>query len=157
MKVVKVHIRRGKLGEDMMIYPKRYNAEEVDRNGIGPTNVNGIGAYSGLIGRGGREDWCIIILEDELAKQYARDPDMSIISAEQADALMEQWRIDNGLSETVIRNPDAVIISLLKRIADVPQEKEDLLSLDPESPTPGVNKRLRKVADIVAAAGAKLS
>ena len=40
MKCVKVTIIRGGVGESMMKYPARYNAEEVDRNGLGSTAIN---------------------------------------------------------------------------------------------------------------------
>ena len=54
MKVVKVRIRAGDFtqGEAQMVYPARYNAREVDARGVGPSAVNGSGAYSGHIGRG---------------------------------------------------------------------------------------------------------
>ena len=101
MKAVKVRIRRGGLGENQMVYPTRYNAQEVDRNGLGPLSVNRAGAYSGHIGKGGKEEWCIIALDDALAMEYAQSPDMEIVTEKQADALMEAWRVYNDESEQV--------------------------------------------------------
>ena len=46
MKVVLVHIVRGRVDQDMMVYPNKYNPAEVDRRGLGPCSVNGAGAYS---------------------------------------------------------------------------------------------------------------
>jgi len=101
MQAVKIRIRRGRVGETQMVYPSRYNAQEVDRNGVGPLGVNRAGAYSGHIGKGGAEEWCIIALDDTLASEYALDPDMTIITSVEADTLMEQWRVFNDESEEV--------------------------------------------------------
>ena len=101
MKTVKVRIRRGGPGENQMVYPPRYNAQEVDRNGVGPLGVNRTGAYSGHIGKGGKEEWCIIALDDALAVEYAQSADMEIVTAVEADALMEEWRIFNSESEEI--------------------------------------------------------
>jgi hypothetical protein len=90
-KVVKVRIHRGDptRGEHQLEYPDRYHAQEVDQRGqlIGP-RLNG---YSGHIGRGGDEEWCLIVLPDELADEYARDTDMEIIPVAKADDLRERW------------------------------------------------------------------
>jgi len=157
MKVVKVRIRRGNVGENQMMYPTRYSAEEVDRNGLGPLNVNQTGAYSGHIGRGGTEEWCIIVLEDALADEYAKDRDMEIISDTEADALMEQWRIDNDEPEEVIRDPERLRAISVKQAASIALTAEDLRALDPDDPMPGINKRLRKVVDIVGKSGQTLT
>jgi len=157
MKVVKVRIRRGDVGENQMMYPQRYNAEEVDRNGLGPLNVNQTGAYSGHIGRGGTEEWCIIVLDDALADEYAKDRDMEIISDTVADALMEQWRIDNDEPEEVIKSLDRINAIRAKQGAGIALTAEDLRALDPDDPMPGINKRLRKVVDIVGKSGQTLT
>jgi len=150
MKVVKVTIRLGDLGEPRMKYPKRYNAEEVDRGGIGPLNVNQSGAYSGGIGRGGDSEECIIVLKDALAEEYARDPDMEIITEAQADALMEQWRIDNGETEEVVQDAMRIQAIAAKQAAGIPLSAEDLKALDPEDDVPGINKRLKPLSKILA-------
>lgn len=159
MKVVKVRIRRGDFskGESQMMYPERYNAREVMLSGLGPLSVNQSGAYSGHIGRGGSEEWCIILLDDALADEYAAAPDMEIIAAPQADALMEQWRIDNDESDEIMLDPDRVLAALAKKGAKVALSAEDERALDPDDPMPGINKRLRKIADIVAKSGRKLA
>ncbi len=159
MKVLKVHIRRGDfaLGQSQMVYPARYNAQEVDRHGLGPLNVNQTGAYSGHIGRGGSEEWCIILLDDVLADEYALDPEMEIITAGHADALMEQWRIDNDESNEVMLDPNRVLAALAKRGVKVDLSVEDERALDPDDPMPGINRRLRKVANIVARSGNRLT
>lgn len=157
MKVIKVHIRRGQLGESMMVYPARYNAQEVDRHGLGPLNVNQTGAYSGHIGRGGSEEWCIIILDDVMADEYAQDPRMEIITAAQADALMEQWRIDNDEPEEVISDLDRIHAIRAKQGAGIALSRDDLRALDPNDRVRGITKRLRKVADIVAKSGRGLT
>ena len=153
MKAIQVRIRRGVVGEDMMVYPSRYNAEEVDRNGIGPLNVNQSGAYSGHIGNGGSEEWCIIILDDTLADEYALDDDMSLMLAADADALMEQWRVERNESEHIIRDAERLADIRDKEAARTPLTPEDLRALDPDDEMPGLNMRLRKVADVVARSG----
>ena len=150
MKIVKVRIRRGDLGEAQMVYPVRYNAQEVDRRGLGPLSVNKSGAYSGHIGRGGREEWCIIMLEDDTALQYAADPDMEIISEETADILMEQWRVDNHEPEEVVTDPERINAIRAKQGAGVKLSAEDLRALDPKDQMRGINRRLRSMRDVLA-------
>ena len=152
MKCIKVLIKRGKVGEEMMVYPNLYNAEEVDRNGIGPLGVNRSGAYSGHIGNGGSEEWCIIILDDALATTYAADPDMEIVTDIQADALMEQWRVEKNESENVITDFDLITYVQKKQDMGTALDPDDLRALDPDDPMRGINKRLRKVADVTAKA-----
>ena len=149
MKCVKVLIKRGGAGEEMMVYPNPYNAHEVDRNGVGPLGVNQSGAYSGHIGNGGSQEWCIIILDDTLATAYARDPDMEIITSIQADAFMEQWRVEKNESEEVLTNSEVIAAIRAKQTANLNLSVDDQRALDPDDPMPGINKRLRKVADVV--------
>lgn len=150
MKVVKVHIRRGVVGQNLMVYPTRYNAQEVDRNGLGPLNVNKTNAYSSHIGRGGAEEWCFILLQDALADEYALDPDMEIVTPVQADTLMEQWRVEKGVPEESVLDPTRLDAILIKQHMGTVLSAEDLKALDPDDPIPGINKTLKKVADIVA-------
>lgn len=159
MKVLKVHIRRGDFskGEHQMVYPARYNAQEVDMNGLGPLNVNQTGAYSGHIGRGGSEEWCIIILDDALADEYALEPDMEIITPDEGDVLMERWRIDNDEPEEVVSDPDRINAIRAKQGAGIALSSDDLRALDPSDRMRGITKRLRKVADIVAKSGGRLT
>ncbi len=155
MKILKVHIRRGDFSksENQMVYPPRYIAHEVDLNGVGPTSINGIGTYSRQISHGGNEEWCIIILDDALADEYARDPQMEIISEATADALMEQWRIQNNEAEFIVTNPNAITAILAKQQLHLPFLDEDKRALDPTDPIPGINKRLRPIADVIANSG----
>jgi hypothetical protein len=154
----------------MMVYPPRYNAQEVDRSGFGPCNVNGIGAYSKGIGKGAAFEYCYIILEDKVADEYALDPNMEIVDAATADADMEAWRVANHESEVVITDPDRVRFIQEKkarnagRVSDgkpaVTEDNltaEELKALDPDDPMPGLNKRLRPVATIVAEGGQTLT
>jgi len=155
MKILKVRIHRGNYdkGENQMVYPARYIAREVDLNGLGPTSVNGMGAYSGQISHGGTEEHCIIILDDPLADEYAQDPEMEIIDPATADALMEHWRILNGDSEYLVANSNYVITLLAKQTANIPLSQAERRILDPDNPTPGINKRLKLVEDIIANSG----
>ena len=133
-----------------MVYPARYKAEEVDRNGLGPLNVNQAHAYSGHIARGGTEAWCIILLDDALADEYATDTDMEIITPQRADVLMEQWRVLKGVPEESVTDPDRLTAILIKQNLGQPLSAEDLKALDVNDPTPGVNKSLKKVVDLIA-------
>ena len=157
MKIVKVHIRRGGKGEHMMVYPPLYDAEEVDRNGLGPCGINGTGAYSGTIGRGGSEEHCIILLDDAVADRYVVDPEMEVITAEDADALMEQWRIDNDESEDVVSDSTRLQAIVAKQNAGIALSTEDLAALDVNSPVLGINKRLRKMSAVAAKTGNTLT
>ena len=152
MKLVKVRIRRGGEGEDMMVYPPRYRAGEVDRNGVGPTNLNPAGCvYSGGIGRGDVEEWCIIALDDALADEYATDPGMEIVTEAQADADMESWRVANGLPATTISDPELVRHIDAKQARGDVLTKEEQDALDPAKPARGVNNTRRPVRQTIGA------
>jgi hypothetical protein len=171
MKIVKVTIRRETNPNlPRMRYPARYNAKEVERFGKGPGEFqNASGAYSGGIGRGADTEYCLILLEDAVADEYATDPDMEIINAATADADMEQWRIDNNEPETTVQDSDRVqtiyakigaavgMTAQEKTAAGLDLTQEELNILDPENPLPGINKRLRSVTDIVADTGKSLT
>lgn len=150
MKIVLVHIVRGKANQPQMVYPDRYNAVEVDRSGLGPLNVNGAGAYSGHIGRGGDEEWCIVLLEDALAEEYTAEDGMEIITADTADALMEEWRVANHEPEVVVNAPDRIQAIRVKLDAGLKLSESDMHALDPDDPEPGVSKRLRSMHSILA-------
>jgi len=107
MKIVRVTVRRGGAGEDMMLYPDAahggpYDPYEVDRVGIGPRMSNGMCAYSGDIGKGGDREYCIIVLPDELADTYAEHADMEIVTDAEADTLQADWRVKQGMPEEVL-------------------------------------------------------
>jgi hypothetical protein len=145
-KLVKVRIRAGdhSKGESQMIYPKRYNPHEVDRRGVGPTAVaRGSAAYSGHIGRGGEEEWCFIILPDELAEEYAQDPDMELATPAQADTDMEAWRQIKGETAEVVTDIDRIHAIRAKQGAGIPLTAEDLAALDIDNDVPGIEKRLK--------------
>jgi len=82
---------------------------------------------------------------------------MEIISDTVADALMEQWRIDNDEPEEVIKSLDRINAIRAKQGAGIALTAEDLRALDPDDPMPGINKRLRKVVDIVGKSGQTLT
>ncbi len=143
MKVLRVRIRRGGAGENMMLYPNLFRS--VDIMGTGPIY------YSGHIARGGTEAWCIcIVLDDAVAAQYAQDPDMDIITAAQADTFMEEWRILKGEPEETVNDPNRLTAILAKQGAGIALSDEDLKALDVNDPTPGINKTLKSVVDILA-------
>ena len=105
MKLIKVKIRRGdhKIDEPMMVYPNKYDPVEVDRVGMYATAINNaLISLSGEIGRGGDHEFCIIAMPDDVADEYATDPDMEIIDSDTANDLMEQWRIGNDFPEETI-------------------------------------------------------
>lgn len=153
MKIVKVRIRRGDpaKGEDQLVYPARFNPAEVQRRGIG--HINGARGYSGHIGLGGDEEWTFVGLDDDLADEYALDPDMEIVTPAQADAEMEQWRLMRGEPAEFVRDPERIQAIVAKQQAGLALTQEDLDALNPDSPVPGVNRAERAV-DIVARANA---
>lgn len=154
MKCVKVTITRGNVGEDMMKYPARYNAQEVDRNGLGSCAINQASiSYSGAISRGASQAHCIILLSDALANEYAVDPLMEIISKTTADTLMEQWRKDNRVPEETVRDINRITAIQAKQAVNITLTAEDLKALDVNDSVPGVNKSRRTMAEVEAFIG----
>ena len=151
MKILKVRIRRGGAGENQLEYPTVYDAEQVDREGSGPTQLFGTSAYSGGVGRGEDHEFCLIALEDELAATYAVDKDIEIIDPSEADVLMEQWRIDNNESEEIIDDLPRIQAITAKQGAGMALSAEDLKAIDvSDSSVAGVRKRLRPYAAVFA-------
>ncbi len=152
MRIVKVRIRRGdhRKGEDAMVYPKRYDPVEVDRYGHYATKLGHPGVtMSGGIGRGEPEEWCLIMLPDALAQEYAQDPDMEIIDDATAEALMAQWKQDNEVPDEVVTDPARIEAIKAKAAAGIPLSIEDRKALDPaDHTTPGVEKTLKPMAEI---------
>ncbi len=149
MQFVKVTIRRGGLGEPMMKYPAPYNAQEVDRLGIGPTKVNLADiSYSGEMSRGGSSSFCIIMLPDTLAAAYAKSDDMEIITDIQADTLMEANRIANQVPEEIVNDLSRIQAIQAKTGASIALTTEDLKALDVNDRTPGVVKARKTAAEI---------
>ena len=148
-RVVKVRIHRGDFarGENQLMYPERYNPQEIDRQGqlIGPGN----GGYSGHIGLGGDEEWCILVLPDALANEYAEDRDMEIITMSEADTLREQWRQFRGETEERVDDPERIQAVRAKQEAGIALSQEDRDALDPNSDVPGIRKRIRPLQDVV--------
>jgi hypothetical protein len=137
MKTVRVHIRRGdpKQGEDQMVYPAGFNAQEVAYRGLGHI------AYSGHIGLGEQEEWTLIMVDDDLATQYDADPDMEIVTEAEADLDIEDWRVMKNEPLEVVTDPNRIAAINAKVAAGVTLSAEDLLALDPDSPIPGIVKR----------------
>jgi hypothetical protein len=144
MKLIKVRIRSGSIamGEPQMVYPVRYDAQEVDRQGVYATGLNPAScSMSGGIGRGESQEFCIIALEDSLADEYALDPDMEIVTETVADTLMEQWRIGNDVPEETVTDPDRINAIQTKIAAGLQPSTNDLKALDVNDDTVrGINK-----------------
>lgn len=134
-KVIRVRIVRGGIGENTMKYPARYYAQEVVRRGIGPA-----GFYSGHLARGGSEAWCLVILPNDLADEYAADPDMETISAAQADMLLDEWRVLKSRPSEVVTDLNRIIAIQTKLLAGMELTQEDREALDPDSDVPGINR-----------------
>ncbi len=156
MKCVKVRIRRGGPTENLMVYPGRYRAVEVDRNGFGPSGALGM-AYSGHIGRGGNEEWCIICLNDSLADTYAKDPDMEIVSPDAVDTMMTEWMATTGVPEEYVGDPNRLQAIVTKKALDIPLSAEDMKALDPDDDCPGLNKRTCDIRKAVGKGGNKIT
>ncbi len=155
-RVVKVRIRRGGPGENMMVYPERYDAQEVDRRGIGPLNVMGAMAYSGHIGMGGEEEWCLITLPEGLAQEYAKDPNMTLITPDVADELMENWRKMQGRPLEIVSDPNRLLAVRTKLAAGLALSEEDRQALDPNDPMPGITKCLQPIRQVIEQFGNRL-
>src|SRR5665811_1361477 len=94
MKTLKVTVRRGQRGEHQRVYPDRYDPEEIDREGMG------VLGYSQSVEIGESSGFCLIALDDTRADEYALDPDMEVIPVQDADALLDAWAAEKGLSLT---------------------------------------------------------
>lgn len=140
MKHVKVRIQRGSAGQNQMVYPARYDSREVGRSKAGGLE------YSGGIRNGGDEEWMLVLLDDALAAEYAKDPDMEIVSDTQADALSEDWRVLRGEPVERVTDANRMLAIIAKTSAGVALSAEDLASLDPNSDVPGVS-RARKPSE----------
>src|SRR5664279_465209 len=148
MKTLKVTVRRGQKGEHQRMYPDRYDPEEVDREGMG------VLGYSQSIEIGEASGFCLIALDDATAEDYAKDVDMEIIPVADADALLDAWATEKGISTTK-RDADVLaeitarntIAMAEKQGVVIPQADKD--ALDPTNPAAGVRAR-RKLADIAA-------
>lgn len=152
MRLLKVRIKRGDYtkGEPQMVYPAKYNPVEVDRVGRSSVMINSAGiSLSGDIGRGDDEEFCIIAMPDELALEYAKDPDMAIISSEEADALMESWRENNKVPVEAVADPVRLQAISAKQAAGIALSQEDMDALDPEKDTRGINKTRKPVGEMV--------
>lgn len=151
MKLLSVRIRRGdfRKGEPQLVYPERYDAVEVELEGMSAPSLAGHASIgmSGDIGRGATEEFCIIALPDTLADEYALDPDMEIISETEADTLMEEWRVKNGIPEERITDENRFRMIEAKQKAGIQLSQEDLDALDPEKPVKGINKSRTPVAE----------
>ena len=151
MKLVKVRIRRGGAGEDMMLYPALYNAQEVDREGVYSVGLPVQDGLSGGIGLGDAEEWCLIALNDAVADEYARDPDMEIVTEAQANVLLAEWRADrlargaHGERPERITDQSALDVARERREAGLTATAADTAALDPDDPVLGINNGPRTV------------
>jgi len=142
-----------------MVYPDAahggpYDPYEIDRVGIGPRMSGGMCTYSGDIGKGGDYEYCIIVLPDGLAETYAEHPDMEIIAESEADALMADWRINQGLPEEVLdevakAKADLYTAKVNAGLSLSQEEVDDFATLRVAKPT------LEPITDIIAKCEAK--
>ena len=149
MKIVKVTIKKGGVGDSMMKYPARYDAQEVDREGLGPAAVNQVGiSYSGAMNRGNSESHCIIMLPNALADEYSTDPDMAMITDAQADIFMEDNRVANGIPEESVNDINRLTAITAKQGASIDLTAEDIKALDVNDRTPGIVKSRKTMSEI---------
>lgn len=150
MQFVKVTIRRGGSGEPKMKYPAPYNAEEVDRVGIGPGGINQADiVYSGDMSRGSSTATCLIMLPPKEAAAYTVSGDMEIISDADVDTLMEENRLKNKIPEETVNDINRIQSIQAKTGVGITVTAEDLKSLDVDDRSvPGVVKSRRTAAEI---------
>ena len=144
-KIVKVKIVR-KPGTSKMQYPATFKAKEVAELGIVPSALSRIG-YSGGLSRGEGAGYCLIVLPNILADEYALDPDMETITVTAADILLEQWRQDKHLPEETVTNPNRIAAIQAKLDASIALSQDDLDALDPDSRVPGIENTLLPVKE----------
>lgn len=143
MKLVLVKITKNTTpGQPRMKYPSIYDPYEIDAVKIGPI------IYEGRIARGEDYEHCLICLPDEVADKYAQDPDITIVTKDEADAwLAQNPDLQSRPSETVT-DPNRILAIMAKKTAGLDLSEEDLAALDPESPVPGIVKTPKTVAEI---------
>lgn len=161
MKILKVRIRRGAVGQPMMLYPAGYNAQQVDREGIYALGLPVQDALSGGIGLGDPEEWCLISLNNDVADQYALDPDMEVVTEAEANALLTDWRavrLSRGApGERGERITDQGALDLIKAKRDanpgyIPSAKERD-AMDPGHGELGISRLPRTVPQRALGAG----
>ena len=151
MKLLKVRIVRGKADENAMVYPAAYNAQQVDREGIYAIGLPVQDALSGGIGLGDNEEWCLIALNDVVATEYARDPEMEIVTEAQANTRLAAWRADrlargaHGERPERITDQGALDVARERREAGLTATAADTAALDPDDPALGINNAPRTV------------
>ncbi len=151
MKILKIRIRRGDVGENMMIYPVGYSAEQVDREGVYAVGLPVQDALSGGIGLGDAQEWGLIAMNDAVAAQYDADPDMEIVTETEANTLLADWRADrltrgaHGEQEERITNQGTLDLIREKRDARISLSAREMAALDPDNDELGINSGPRKV------------
>lgn len=139
MRAIRATIRRNTSENGpSMVYPKTWNAQEVDRNGkvVSP----GLGGYGGDLSRGADSEYVVAVVKEGLAEKYVADPDIKILSETEANALLSENRTKNNISEIAIKNPELVEIIKLKLQRGLSISTEEEKALDPNDSTPGINK-----------------
>ena len=139
MKYLKIKIKRGdpKKGEHMMVYPDVYDPQEVETVKIGPI------LYSGKIGQGASEEYCIVCFSnDETANTYIKEGkgDITELSADEVDAWMKNEWEGKDMSEEQVTDPDRIQAIIAKKHAGISLSQEDIDALNPDKPVRGINR-----------------
>lgn len=131
-------------GQPRMRYPRVYDADEVERNRLGPI------IYDGGLARGEDEEWALLCVRDELAEKYAKaDPvNIRIISEEEAEAWLANNPQLQSMPNETVTDPNKLLAILAKKAAGVSLSEEDLKALDPNDPTPGIRKVPKRLHEI---------
>ena len=129
-------------GRTPMVYPKGYNANEVDRNSTGPH------VRDGGCGRGEPTEELLLYLNDATADKYNQDPRMRIITNVEADTWLSVCKKLENVPEERVTDEKRMLAIIAKNGAGIPLSDEDQAALDPDNKTPGIIRTRKNIADM---------
>ncbi len=114
-------------------YPKRYSADRVQSSGSGKVLYD---FTKGFDANGEQE--CLVLVDDALADRFATDPDMRIITDDQATAWVAANLSVAAIPEYSVDEP--LVAAVHARVAANMETAEDREFLDPDHDSPGVRR-----------------
>ena len=114
-------------------YPKRYRADSVQSSGSGKVLYD---FTKGFDANGKQE--CLVLVDDALAERFAADPDMRIITDDQATSWVAANLSVAAIPEYSVDEP--LVAAVHARVAANIAVAEDLEFLDPDHDSPGVRR-----------------
>lgn len=139
MKYLQIRIKRGdsNKGENQMVYPAIYDANEVEGVMIGSI------LYTGEIGKGADEEDCMLCVGDDfIADDYIAAGGGDIVEVTEAEVdtfMVTRWEGRNDAEEQVI-DINKILSVMMKKTLNISRTTEDLDAINPDKRTPGINR-----------------